>query len=285
MRAGSRDAQHRCLGRHVAGHSGQYGALRGCGLRAGPPAASTLADMAATVSRSTARTRVLRIARLGPCLTVATVAARAGCHPATAGRHLRAAPWTRPRAAHDPVCPPQQLTAMALNAARPAVASIAVRHPHCPPAALDRHADMMWGMWAHARVVAACLARPATLGRFFRHSCRTTRTAAASNPATPPVALARFAADRSATVRFGVLANPACPAQLIAQRPGCSPIVVDRLAVDEHPMVRAAVASNASAEKLTTLIDSGRHTRRRGPFQLACTGAASSPRQTRRERR
>lgn len=113
---------------------------------------------------------------------------------------------------------------------RPRLAGIAVRHEHCPAAALERAARTR-NAAVLERVAGHRSTPPGIVARLARSRDGEVRRAALGNPALPDELLQRAAHGRDPERRAAVARNVACPQPLL-----------ERLAADAAPAVRAAVA-------------------------------------------
>lgn len=170
---------------------------------------------------------MLRTARAAPHATISQIAAAVGCHPDTAGRHLRR-PLTgwpgRPPPAVVTAATPRQLRSAALSA------------DAWTDRRLLRDASADGKIGRHIEAAARPDCPPELLARFARSYDHQVRAAAAGNSRCPAAVLRTLAVDPSGTVRAAVAGNPtASPAMLTAGL------------CDSYHLVRRAAAGNPRA--------------------------------------
>ena len=234
------------------------------------------------------RDAVRRAARARPSATVVEVAAAVGCHPATAGKHLRGLRRRVPATTAAPGCGTH-----AYERRRDGP-----RRPEAVPAG---------ALWAQIRQ-AATASTVSAVERFAAHSDPLVRAAAAYGPAAGPL-LGRLCRDPVVWVAAAAAANPRCPQrdrdrllrlgdpraaafaagppgparaaqacnihwsarQAAAASPGCGPRLLGRLGSDCDTDVQTATAANPGCPQAVL--------RRlaRSPMEAVRAAAAANP--------
>ena len=195
---------------------------------------------------------VRRAARCAPTASAAQIAARLGCHPGTAARHLRSLSRIREshteavrldaepsrRGAVEAPSAPMRLLAQLAGDSDHGVRVAVAGHPRSPPQAIARLGrDPVWAVRSRVTDHAVCL--DSTMGRLAADTDVAPRLGLADRHDCPPGVLRRLARDTDEDVRRCVAANPNTPPEALA-----------RLADDPNERVRqqARIASSISAD-------------------------------------
>lgn len=211
--------------------------------------------------RDAARDRVLRAARGAPRLPLAQIAARAGCHPDTARRHLADAGRWPPAVAvlakqETPLTHSEQRKLARLAESLDSgdllserIEVIAARRKNCPLAMLNKFATSR-DPELRAAVAAHPDCDPCLLRRLAADPDSHVRAVVAANPSTPTAAVVALAQDHGVGVRPAPPADPGGRVRAAAaENRWCPRRALMRLAAGPNISVRAAAASNRSCPK------------------------------------